>query len=144
MMMMMMMMLMLAGVWSVVVSLVTTPLLPNRLVTAPLSLSPLAGALLAGSGLATLLAVWWTVTAVSLLQHPTLVTMLRWRTVCNNFYIDGVVYIEIQYFSSSSLHESLLKASTSTLTFKNLRLRHYYRHLTIVYPSFCRDHHRYQ
>ena len=72
--------------WSVVISTATTPLAPNRLVTAPVSLSPLAGALLAGSGLATLLAVWWTVTAVTLLQHPTLVTMLRWRTVCNSQY----------------------------------------------------------
>ena len=79
------------GVWSVVISTATTPLAPNRLVTAPLSLSPLAGALLAGSGLATLLAVWWTVTAVSLLQHPTLVTMLRWRTECNNFNIDSQI-----------------------------------------------------
>ena len=73
----MMMLLLLAGVWSVVVSLVTTPLLPNRLVSAPLSLSPVGGAMLLSTALVTLLAVWWTVTAVAILQHPTLISMLR-------------------------------------------------------------------
>ena len=66
-----------AGVWSVVLSLVTTPLLPNRLVSAPLSLSPVGGAMLLSTALVTLLAVWWTVTAVAILQHPTLISMLR-------------------------------------------------------------------
>ena len=73
----MVMVLMLAGVWSVVVSLVTAPLLPNRLVSAPLSLSPVGGAMLLSTALVTLLAVWWTVTAVAILQHPTLISMLR-------------------------------------------------------------------
>ena len=49
---------------------------PPVLVTPRLLLAP-PGLLLLLSGLLTLTAVWLTVTAVSLLQQPTLVTMLR-------------------------------------------------------------------
>ena len=90
----MMMLLMLAGVWSVVVSLVTTPLLPNRLVTAPLSLTPVGGAMLLSTALVTLLAVWWTVTAVAILQHPTLISMLRSVLYCTLLYCN-VMYCTV-------------------------------------------------
>ena len=59
------------------ISVVTIPLSPNRLVTAPLSLPSLSSALLLVSGCLTVLAFWWQVLAVSLLQDPTLVQMLR-------------------------------------------------------------------
>ena len=88
----MMMLLMLAGVWSVVVSLVTTPLLPNRLVTAPLSLTPVGGAMLLSTALVTLLAVWWTVTAVAILQHPTLISMLRSAEICLSLGTEAIYW----------------------------------------------------
>ena len=96
----MMMLLMLAGVWSVVVSLVTTPLLPNRLVTAPLSLTPVGGAMLLSTALVTLLAVWWTVTAVAILQHPTLISMLRSVLYCTLLYC-SVYCTELKTLPSS-------------------------------------------
>ena len=56
-----------------------TQLSPNRLLSWPAaaSLAPLTGALLAASAALTLAALWATASAVALLQHPTLVTMLR-------------------------------------------------------------------
>ena len=59
------------------ISVVTIPLSPNRLVTAPLSLSSFSWALLLVTGSLSLLAFWWLVVAVSLLADPTLVQMLR-------------------------------------------------------------------
>ena len=46
------------------ISVVTIPVSPNRLVTAPLSLSSLSWAMLLVSGCLTLLAFWWQVLAV--------------------------------------------------------------------------------
>ena len=68
-----------------VLSLASLPVLPLPpvLVTPHLLLAP--PGLLLLSGLLTLTAVWLTVTAVSLLQQPTLVTMLRsvnWGRFC--------------------------------------------------------------
>ena len=53
------------------------PLLPNMLVSAPSSLSPVSWAMLLVCSSITLIAVWATVTAVSLLPRPTLLAMLR-------------------------------------------------------------------
>ena len=52
-------------------------MVPNRLVSAPLSLSALAGGMLLLLALIQLLAARTYIEAVTLLQHPTLVTMLR-------------------------------------------------------------------
>ena len=67
-----------SGVWSLIISAASLPLVTNRLLSSSISsLSPYTWAALAASGLIELVGVWWTVTAVSLLQAPTLVTMLR-------------------------------------------------------------------
>ena len=58
-------------------SLALSPVVPNRLVSAPLSLSALAGGMLLILALIQLLAARTYIEAVTLLQHPTLVTMLR-------------------------------------------------------------------
>ena len=67
--------------WSVLLSAAAaaTQLSPNRLLSWPAaaSLAPLTGALLAASAALTLAALWATASAVGLLQHATLVTMLR-------------------------------------------------------------------
>ena len=51
------------------ISVVTIPVSPNRLVTAPLSLSSLSWAMLLVSGGLTLLAFWWQVLAVYTCTH---------------------------------------------------------------------------
>ena len=79
------------GIWSVFISLVTIPLSPNRLVTAPLSLSPLSWAMLFLTGSLTLLAFWWLVLSVSLLRAPTLVQMLRSTEICLTLVTEAVV-----------------------------------------------------
>ena len=78
------------GIWSVFISLVTIPLSPNRLVTAPLSLAPLSWAMLLLTASLALLAFWWLVLAVSLLQHPTLVQMLRSTEICLTLVTEAV------------------------------------------------------
>ena len=70
------------GIWSVFISLVSAPLSPNRLVTAPLSLPSLSWAMLILVASLSMLAFWWLVLAVSLLQAPTLVQMLRSTEIC--------------------------------------------------------------
>ena len=72
------------------ISVVTIPLSPNRLVTAPLSLSSLSWALLLVTGSLSLLAFWWLVVAVSLLADPTLVQMLRSTEICLTLATEAV------------------------------------------------------
>ena len=62
-----------SGVWNILLSVSSLPLLPNTLLTSPLTMSPVTVAMLLVSGVVTLVAVWMMVTAVSLTQHPTLV-----------------------------------------------------------------------
>ena len=70
------------GVWSVLLALLSLPLLPAPLLSSPHTLVSAPGLALLGSGLLTLTAVWLTVSAVSVLQRPTLVTMLRSTEIC--------------------------------------------------------------
>ena len=66
-----------SGVWNILLSVSTLPVLPNTLLTAPMTMSMLTLAMLGLSSFITLIAMWMLVTAVSLTQHPTLVSMLR-------------------------------------------------------------------
>ena len=66
-----------SGVWSVLISIACVPLISNVLLTSPGSMSLMTVSMLLVSSLITLLAVWTMVTAVSLTQNPTLVTMLQ-------------------------------------------------------------------
>ena len=63
-------------------SLLSLPLLPAPLLTSPRLLVSAPGLALLTSGLLTLAAVWLTVSAVSVLQAPTLVTMIRSTEIC--------------------------------------------------------------
>ena len=66
-----------AGVFSVLLPVISTVFLPNRLMTDPQSL-PLSSALaLPVAALMTLLAFWFVTLAVSITHHPTLISMLR-------------------------------------------------------------------
>ena len=53
------------------------PLIPNRLLSAPSSLSLISWSMILTTSSVTLIAVWATVTAVSLLPQPTLLSMVR-------------------------------------------------------------------
>lgn len=85
-----------AGVWSVLLSAAAaaTQLSPNRLLSWPAaaSLAPLTGALLAASAALTLAALWATASAVALLQHATLVTMLRSTEICISLVTEAVYW----------------------------------------------------
>ena len=65
------------GLWSVVVAVASLPLIPNRLLSAPSSLSLISWSMILTTSSVTLIAVWATVTAVSLLPQPTLLSMVR-------------------------------------------------------------------
>ena len=85
------------GVWSVLLALLSLPLLPAPLLSAPLlsaphTLASAPGLALLGSGLLTLTAVWLTVSAVSVLQRPTLVTMLRSTEICLSLITESLYW----------------------------------------------------
>ena len=73
-----------------------TQLSPNRLLSWPAaaSLAPLTGALLAASAALTLAALWATASAVALLQHATLVTMLRFTPTPPLPYSRYLIYLQ--------------------------------------------------
>ena len=65
------------GVFSILLSLLSTVFLPNRLITEPLSM-PLSSTLaLPVAAVMTLLAFWFITLAVTITQLPTLISMLR-------------------------------------------------------------------
>jgi len=66
-----------SGIFSVVLSLISTFFMANRLVTDPASLSLRAAIALPITSVMTLLAFWFITIAVTMTQHPTLVSMLR-------------------------------------------------------------------
>ena len=65
------------GVFSVILALISTVFMPNRLVTDPTSLSLRAAIALPITSVMTLLAFWFITIAVTMTQHPTLISMLR-------------------------------------------------------------------
>ena len=66
-----------SGVFSVILSLISTVFMANRLVTDPTSLSLRAAIALPITSVMTLLAFWFITIAVTMTQHPTLISMLR-------------------------------------------------------------------
>merc|ERR1711879_392304 len=66
-----------SGVFSVILALISTVFMPNRLVTDPTSLSLRAAIALPIISVMTLLAFWFITIAVTMTQHPTLISMLR-------------------------------------------------------------------
>ena len=65
------------GVFSILTSLACSLLIPNRLVTAPLSIPPASAASLLVSAMMTFLAFWLITLAVTVTKTPTLISMLR-------------------------------------------------------------------
>ena len=70
------------------ISVVTIPVSPNRLVTAPLSLSSLSWAMLLVSGCLTLLAFWWQVLAVYTCTHIHMYT-------CTHIYLTHCSLLQV-------------------------------------------------
>ena len=66
-----------SGISSLLLSLVSSIFLPNRVVTNPLSLPLRAAILLPVSAAMTMIAYWTITLAVSVTRHPTLINMLR-------------------------------------------------------------------
>merc|ERR1719350_2372615 len=66
-----------SGFSSLLLSLISTIFLPNRLLTDPQSLSMKAAVLLPLCGAITMVAYWTITLAISITQRPTLISMLR-------------------------------------------------------------------
>jgi len=66
-----------SGFSSILLSLASSPFLPNRLLTDPQSLSLKASVLLPASAGITMIAYWTITLAISITSHPTLISMLR-------------------------------------------------------------------
>jgi len=66
-----------SGASSLVLSLVSSPILSNRLITSPLSLSSTAAGMLPVISVLTILAYWSITIALSITRNPTLISMLR-------------------------------------------------------------------
>ena len=66
-----------SGIFSILLSLLSTPFLPNRLITDITSLPLTSAASLAVSAVMTLLAYWFITLAVTRTKSPTLISMLR-------------------------------------------------------------------
>ena len=64
----------------------------NRLLTSPSSVSIVSGCILLLSSILTLMAFWFMVTAVSILQNPTLVTMIRTTEICISLVTEAIYW----------------------------------------------------
>lgn len=85
-------MMLITGLWSILLSFVLLPIVPNRLLTSPSSVSIVSGCILLLSSILTLMAFWFMVTAVSILQNPTLVTMIRTTEICISLVTEAIYW----------------------------------------------------
>ena len=83
------------GIWSVVVALASLPLDPIRFLSAPSSYSLVSWAMLLACSSITLIAVWATVTAVSLLPRPTLLSMVRSTEIPISLVTEALYWSEL-------------------------------------------------
>jgi len=81
-----------SGLWSILVSAALLPVVSNRLITSPSTLSWVTGSMLLLSSTVTLMAFWLMVTAVSMTQNPTLITMLRSTEICLSLITEAVYW----------------------------------------------------
>ena len=81
-----------AGLWNVVLSVSTLPILPNTLITCPQSLSLTTVTMLLLSSIITLSAVWMIVSAVSMTRHPTMVSMIRSSEICISLVTESIYW----------------------------------------------------
>ena len=89
-----------SSVFSVLLSLASTVLLPNRLITAPLSLSLASAASILVSAVMTFLAFWFVILAVTITNSPTLITMLRSTEIVLSLVTESLWWGELpQYLS---------------------------------------------
>ena len=76
-------------------ALASLPALPIRLMSAPSSLPMVSWAMLLTCSFITLIAVWATVTAVSLLPRPTLVSMVRYTEILISQVTEALYWSEL-------------------------------------------------
>ena len=80
------------GLWGILISTALLPVVPNRLIMLPSSLTLVTGSMLLLSACVTLMAFWLMVTAVSYTQNPTLVTMLRSTEICLSLITEAIYW----------------------------------------------------
>ena len=90
-----------SGMWNVILSVSSLPLLPNTLLSSPGSMSSVSVTMLLVSSVLTLLAVWSMVTAVSLTQHPTLVSMIRSTEICISLVTESLYWGHLPNYLSA-------------------------------------------
>ena len=98
-----------SGISSFLLSLICAPFLPNRLLTSPQSLSLKAAILLPVSACITIVAYWTITLAISITQHPTLISMLRSTEILISLVTEALWWKELP--GTISLLGSLLVAA---------------------------------
>ena len=89
-----------SGVFCVLLSVASTFLLPNRLITAPLSLPTTSAVILLVSALMTFLAFWFITLAVTITKSPTLISMLRSTEIILSLVTESVWWGEPPHYLS--------------------------------------------
>jgi len=88
------------GFWNVIFSVMSLPVLSNRVLTSPLSMSTLTISMLLSSSLITVSAVWFMLTAVAITQNPTLVTMWMSTEICISLVTEAIYWHQLPNFIS--------------------------------------------
>jgi drug/metabolite transporter (DMT)-like permease len=98
-----------SGFSSLILALISTIFLPNRLLTDPLSLSLQAAILLPVSAVITMIAYWTITLAVSVTRHPTLISMLRSTEIIISLFTEALWWHQLP--GTLSLLGSLMVAA---------------------------------
>jgi len=98
-----------SGISSFLLSLISAPFLPNKLLTSPQSLSLKAAILLPVSACITIVAYWTITLAISITHHPTLISMLRSTEILISLVTEALWWKELP--GTISLLGSLLVAA---------------------------------
>ena len=108
-----------AGAWNLLLSASTLPVLPNTLLTSPLTMSLVTLAMLLVSGVLTLVAMWMMVSAVGLTQHPTLVSMVRSTEIVMSLVTESIYWSHLpntlSAMGSLLVRQPFILSSTSVL-----------------------------
>jgi len=116
-----------SGLWSVLLSAALLPLLPNRLLTSPTSVTWVTGLILLLSSIVIIVAFWLMVVAVSITQNPTLVNMLRSTEIPMSFITEAIYWS--QFPDPLSIVGSLIVMLSVTLMSVNDKINSYWKKL---------------
>jgi len=116
-----------SGLWSILLSAILLPLLPNRLLTSPLSVTWVTGLILLLSSIVIIVAFWLMVVAVSITQNPTLVNMLRSTEIPMSFFTEAIYWS--QFPDPLSIVGSLIVMLSVTLMSVNDKINSHWKKL---------------